>query len=136
MFISQHMTPRLPIALGSVLYGPRLNAEETARQLSLFADLGGQLIDTARVYGAWAEKGYEGYTEQLVGQWLCRDANRHRVLVVTKGAHPIWQVWQPRVTPRVIREDLEHSLENLRTDHVDLYLLHRDDATQPILPML
>ena len=126
----------LPIALGTVLYGPRLDADEAAHQLSLFTDLGGQLIDTARVYGAWAPGGYEGYTEQLVGQWLARDGHRDQVLVCTKGAHPMWQVWQPRVTPEVIRADLEQSLLNLRTDHVDLYLLHRDDATQPILPML
>lgn len=45
-------------------------------------------------------------------------------------------MWQPRVTPQVIREDLEQSLTNLRTDHVDLYLLHRDDSRKPILPML
>lgn len=126
----------MPIALGSVLYGPRLSGEETARQLSLFTELGGTWVDTARVYGAWAPGGYEGYTEELVGRWLRVDGHRDQVMVCTKGAHPAWQVWLPRVTPEAIRSDLEQSLRNLCTDRVELYLLHRDDPTQPIAPIL
>lgn len=90
MFVLPDLSPRLPIALGTVHYGPRMDAAEAAQQLSLFTDLGGEMLDTARVYGAWAKDGYEGLTEQLVGQWLCKDNHREKVILCTKGAHPIW----------------------------------------------
>jgi aryl-alcohol dehydrogenase-like predicted oxidoreductase len=38
----------------------------------------------------------------------------------------------PRLSPREIAQDLEESLRNLGTDHVDLYWLHRDDPGRPV----
>ena len=38
-----------------------------------------------------------------------------------------WPLWPARGTPEAIRTDLSESLERLGTDHVELYLLHRDD---------
>src|SRR5581483_9333146 len=40
--------------------------------------------------------------------------------------------WKPRVNPDAIAKDLGESLERLRTDYIDLYLLHRDDPAVPV----
>ncbi len=46
------------------------------------------------------------------------------------------QFGPPRVTPEAIHSDLGESLERLGTDHVDMYLLHRDDESVPPGPLL
>jgi aryl-alcohol dehydrogenase-like predicted oxidoreductase len=41
-----------------------------------------------------------------------------------------------RLTPRAVGDDLEGSLRRLRTERVDLFLLHRDDPSAPLEPIL
>ena len=50
--------------------------------------------------------------------------NRDKVVIVTKGCHPDIR---PRVNAAALREDIASSLERLQTDHIDIYMLHRDD---------
>ena len=88
-------------------------------------DLGINVLDTARDYGK---------SEEVVGQWLQQRGLRDRVILLTKCCHPYDD--GPRVTPEAIREDLATSLAALNTDHVDIYLLHRDDPTQPVGPIV
>ena len=122
----------LPIGLGTTLYGDRVPEKDAHRQMGLFLELGGSVIDTARCYGAWAPGGFEGMVEQVVGRWLAQDGHRERVYLVTKGCHPLPSAMgKMRVTPEALMADLEQSLRNLKTDHIDLYLLHRDDAERP-----
>jgi aryl-alcohol dehydrogenase-like predicted oxidoreductase len=66
-----------------------------------------------------------GDSERAVGRWLETRGCRDRMVLITKGAHPNRD--RKRVTPFDIASDLHDSLTRLRTDHVDLYLLHRDD---------
>jgi aryl-alcohol dehydrogenase-like predicted oxidoreductase len=51
--------------------------------------------------------------------------NRDNVVIVSKGGHP--NADRKRVTPFDISSDLFDSLARLRTDSIDVYLLHRDD---------
>jgi len=126
-----------PLCMGSVLYGDRLDEAASHRQLSQYTALGGTMLDTALCYGAWAPHGYEGMVEQVIGRWLAQDGHRDQVTLVTKGAHPHPDsMGCMRVTPEAIDEDLTRSLRHLQTDHIDLYLLHRDDPTQPLEPIL
>lgn len=97
--------------------------------LDAFAAAGGTALDTAFIYGR------DGASERAVGQWLEGSGQRGRMVLITKGAHPDSE-WRPRVTAEVIGAELAQSLERLRTDHVDLYLLHRDDPASPVGPIL
>jgi diketogulonate reductase-like aldo/keto reductase len=82
-------------------------AEEIAT-LRLAIDLGATLIDTAELYG-------EGTTETLVGEALA--GRREEVFLVSK-VHP-----RNASRERVVAA-CERSLARLRTDRIDLYLLH------------
>ncbi len=79
-----------------------------------FVERGGTTFDTAYIYGG-------GRGEKLLGQWITSRGNRDEVVVIGKGAHT------PYCDPESITRQLTESLERLQTDHVDLYLMHRDN---------
>jgi aryl-alcohol dehydrogenase-like predicted oxidoreductase/predicted dehydrogenase len=84
-----------------------------------FVERGGTTFDTAYIYGG-------GRGERLLGQWMKSRSNRDEVVVIGKGAHT------PYCDPESITRQLNESLERLQTDHVDLYLMHRDNEEIPV----
>ena len=89
--------------------------------------LGGNIIDTAHVYG-------DGDAERALGTWLAkRPAVREELIILTKGAHP--SDGRRRVTPEDIAADLSESTERLGYAP-DLYMLHRDDPSLPVGPIM
>jgi aryl-alcohol dehydrogenase-like predicted oxidoreductase len=98
-------------------------------------DLGMTLIDTADVYGPYTN-------EELVGRALA-DEYRERAVLATKVGltGDTVHVANPGNTapglarngrPEHVRESIDASLRRLRTDHVDLYQLHRIDPQVPL----
>jgi len=86
---------------------PKRRKEEIAA-LRRGLDLGLTLIDTAEMYG-------DGATEELVGEAI--DKRRDEVFLVSK-------VLPHNASPRGTVAACEASLRRLRTDRIDLYLLH------------
>jgi diketogulonate reductase-like aldo/keto reductase len=86
---------------------PRTRAEEIAT-LRLGLDLGATLIDTAEMYG-------DGKSEELIGEAI--EGRRDEVFLVTK-------VYPHNATRAGALAACERSLRRLRTDRIDLYLLH------------
>jgi diketogulonate reductase-like aldo/keto reductase len=86
---------------------PAAHAEEL-RALRLGLELGMTLIDTAEMYG-------DGASEELVAEAI--EGRRDEVFLVTK-------VLPSNASRHGTIEACERSLRRLRTDHVDLYLLH------------
>ena len=125
-----------PLCLGTVNYGSALADEDALRQMSQFVELGGNFIDTARIYGVWANRG-AALSERIIGRWLTETKNRTKIVLATKGAHPEWDnMGVMRVHPDDIKFDLEESLKHLSTDYIDLYFLHRDDPQVPVADIL
>ena len=121
-----------PLALGTAPFGTGIPRDTAFSILDAFTDLGGNLIDTAAVYGM-------GVSEQTLGEWMRLRQSRDRVVISTKGGHPSIPDWARRITEEDIRADMEDSLRYLGTDHVDIYFLHRDDESKPveaIMPIL
>ena len=87
--------------------------------LDAFFEKGGNVYDTAWVYGA-------GRTERVFGEWLRARGVRDEVVIIGKGAH------SPLTYPEVIARQLDESLERLGTDHVDVYFMHRDNPDVPV----
>ncbi|WP_112237034.1 aldo/keto reductase [Kribbella monticola] len=84
-----------------------------------FFERGGTTFDTAYIYSG-------GRGEKLLGQWMKSRGNRDDVVVIGKGAHT------PHCDPESITRQLGESLDRLQTDHVDLYLMHRDNEEIPV----
>ena len=80
--------------------------------------LGVTAFDTARVYGA---------SEEVLGNWLERRNLREQVVLLSKCGHPDLKDGTRRVNEEDIRRDFELSSRYLKTDYIDIYLLHRDD---------
>jgi 1-deoxyxylulose-5-phosphate synthase len=108
------------VILGGLFFGPDDEAL-THGLLDRYVAAGGSTLDTARSYG-------RGASERGLGEWLARSGRRQDLTIITKGAHPSPE--EPRrVTPTHIDRDLAESLDQLKIDTIDLYLLHRDDES-------
>ncbi len=87
-------------------------------------DLGVNFFDTADVYSG-------GESERILGRTL--EGRRNDVVVATKVGLPTGAGKHARGLGTLhIHRNLKNSLRNLRTDHVDLYQIHRWDYETPI----
>ena len=81
-------------------------------------------FDTAEVYGPYTN-------EELVGEAL--ESYRKDVVIATRCGIQMVDGKQIVIgKPEIIRSSIEGSLRRLRTDHIDLYYLHRVDPDVPI----
>lgn len=77
------------------------------------------------------------YGEEPLGEWLEARGLHEKVVILTKGAH--FNLWRKRVTDFDILHDCHNSLAKLKTNHLDIYMLHRDNpevAVKPIVDVL
>ncbi|MGJ4850314.1 aldo/keto reductase [Bacillota bacterium Meth-B3] len=124
------------LCLGTMNFGAELNERDSFEVMDAFDAIGGNFIDTARIYGAWASTGM-GASEKVIGAWLRARGNRDRKVIATKGGHPQPErMHEGRLDKAGLTADLEASLRALGTDYIDLYWLHRDDTARPIEDIL
>lgn len=106
------------IGLGTSTWGVTADARAAEAQLRTYLDAGGNLIDTADIYGL-------GAAEQMVGSLLGKLGARDRVVLATKaGGIPGGPPWRSNASAQRLRTALDHSLRHLRVDHIDLWQLH------------
>ncbi|WP_406393438.1 aldo/keto reductase [Streptomyces sp. NBC_00887] len=118
-----------PLALGGNVFGWTADEDGSFAVLDAYAAAGGNFIDTADSYSAWAPGNEGGESETLVGKWLASRSNRSDIVVATKvGAHPEFK----GLAGATIKGAAEASLRRLGTDHIDLYYTHFDDETVPV----
>ena len=124
------------IGLGTGRLGAVGKREDAYALLDAFVGHGGTLIDTAAIYSDWIP-GERGRSETVIGEWLALRDNRSRVQISTKGGHPpLDDLHRGRCDAASLRHDVEQSLRRLRTDHIDLYLPHRDDPRVPVAEII
>jgi aryl-alcohol dehydrogenase-like predicted oxidoreductase len=107
--------------LGAMMFGPTGNRDEDEciRTVHRALDSGINFIDTADVYS-------RGRSEEIVGRAL--KGRRDAVILATKVHGAMGDDPNMRGNSRRwIAREVEASLRRLRTDHVDLYQLHRPD---------
>jgi aryl-alcohol dehydrogenase-like predicted oxidoreductase len=91
--------------------------------LDEFQQLGGTMVDSGRAYGD---------SEAVIGEWLETRRARAEMVLVTKCAHGQDAILPAKDFEQVVTRELETSLECLRTEYVDLYMLHRDNPAVPV----
>lgn len=107
-------------------WGAAVDEYVADEQLRLFLDAGGTLLDTAPIYG-------DGSCEQLIGTLLAKHGVRDRIVLAGKAGVVRRD---GRVATdgslRSLMQQLETSLTDLGTDHLDLWQIHRWDDTVPV----
>lgn len=123
-----------PIAIGAMTYGEPdrghpvwSKGEEEAHPLIKHAlEVGINFFDTANMYS-------NGSSEEILGRALKAFTNRDEVVIATKLRHPMRNGPNGRgLSRKAIMTEIDHSLERLGTDYVDLYQIHRNDHLTPL----
>jgi len=118
------------ICLGCMSFGGdgdwKLDREESAEIIERAIDLGINFFDTANVYG-------RGASERILGETL-EGYERDRMVIATK-VHGEMDPTDPNasgLSRKAIEQELEHSLDRLGVETIDLYQIHRWDDDTPI----
>lgn len=113
------------VGLGCNNFGRRIDLDATRAVVDAAQDCGITLLDTADSYGA---------SEEFLGDVLV--GRRDDFVVATKFGSDLGGAlgadFGARGSRRYVRRAVERSLRRLRTDHIDLYQLHRPDPLTPV----
>ena len=110
------------LGYGCMMFGPKLEEEAAYRQLDAYLDRGGNLLDTANIYGRRKidGTGRAGRSEEIIGSWLKQRGGRDRVVLASKVGFAY-----PRISygtsARQTQGECEKTLRPPQTDHLDLY---------------
>ncbi len=124
------------LALGCMSFGGpdsdgfewTLGFEDAKKVIDRAVDLGIDFFDTADVYSL-------GKSEEIVGRAL--EGRRDDLVIATKVGLPTGDGPGDRgLSRRHIKANLAKSLRHLKTDHVDIYQIHRWDYETPIEDVL
>ena len=112
------------VGLGCNAFGRRIDQEASTKVINGALDAGITFFDTAEGYG-------NGLSEIYIGNAL--KGHRDQVKLATKVGYNMLHVkGKGKGSRENIRVAIDLSLENLQTDYVDLYQLHRPDPSTPI----
>jgi aryl-alcohol dehydrogenase-like predicted oxidoreductase len=120
-----------PVGLGCMgltgVYNKPVDPADAVKLLHEAIDLGCEHFDTAEIYGFTKN-------EELLGEAF--HDRRNKVFIATKWGLAFDAAKNQRLgmdgSPANCRRAVEGSLKRLRTDHIDLYYLHRVDPKTPI----
>ena len=123
-----HSIAGIPLVFGGNIFGWTADENTSFALLDKFYEHGGRMIDTAQGYSAWVPGLVGGESETVIGKWLESRGVRADMRIGTKtnmGGRP------GGLAAEKVKQELEKSLERLRTDYVDLYYVHRDEEQTP-----
>lgn len=116
------------ICLGCMSFGKeddwKIDIDQAKKVVKRALDLGINFFDTANGYSS-------GRSEEITGE--CLKGTREDVVLATKVYFPTGQGPNDLgLSRRHITQQIQKSLKRLKTDHVDLYQIHRWDYGAPI----
>lgn len=116
-----------PLAFGGNVFGWTLNEQASFKILDDFIGAGFNFIDTADTYSRWVPGNKGGESETIIGNWLTKNGKRKDVIIATKVGGDMGS-GKKDLSAKHIKDAAEASLKRLRTDYIDLYQSHYDDA--------
>ena len=114
------------VVLGTMVINTR-QKEDSFALLDAAYEYGINTFDTAAVYAG-------GDSERGIGMWCAERGLREQIVILDKGCHHNRD--RKRVTPYDLAADVHDALARLQTDYIDLYMLHRDDPSLPVGPIV
>ncbi|MET9797236.1 aldo/keto reductase [Nocardiopsis alba] len=118
-----------PLNLGGNVFGWTADEATSFAILDAYREIGGDFVDTADSYSAWAEGHSGGESESVIGRWLAARGRPDDFVVATKvSRHPDF----PGLGGDNVRAAAEVSLGRLGVEAIDLYYAHFDDPDTPI----
>jgi aryl-alcohol dehydrogenase-like predicted oxidoreductase len=116
------------LCLGTMMFGDQTPLAEANDIVAHAQEHGVNFLDTADVYK-------QGASEEMLGQILA--GRRDRWIVATKLGNKMADAPNHgNYSRHWVMTEVEHSLRRLRTDHIDIYYLHRDfdglDLEEPL----
>lgn len=121
----------LPFVLGGNVFGWTANEKASFDILDKYVSEGFQLIDTADSYSHWGKGHTGGESERIIGNWLAQRGRREDVIIATKVGST-YQRKEGTLSPAYVRQQVELSLKQMKTDYIDIYYSHYDDLTTPM----
>ena len=114
------------IGLGTMTWGRDTDEHESAEQLRIYLEAGGNFIDTAAVYG-------DGDSERVIGGLIGAMANRDEVVIASKAGIS-FKSGERRVdnSRNGLLADLDKSLLRLGIEHLDIWQVHTWDEKAPL----
>jgi aryl-alcohol dehydrogenase-like predicted oxidoreductase len=107
-------------------WGRDTDENEAAQQLQYFVEAGGNLVDTAAVYG-------DGDAERVLGGFIGTLVKRDDLFIATKGGLTFKDGnRQVNNSRNELISDLDKSLSRLNVDYVDLWQIHTWDKNTPL----
>ncbi|MFK7603208.1 aldo/keto reductase [Deinococcus sp. SM5_A1] len=130
-----------PLGLGTMQFGWSADEQTAFEIMDAYHAAGGNFLDTADVYSAWAKGNPGGVSEEIIGRWVKARGNRNDLVIATKvrgamgegfsqGRGTVHQ--REGLSRRWILKACEDSLKRLQVDHIDLYQVHWIDNQTPI----
>ena len=122
-----------PLCMGTVYFGSQMDDAASFAMLDHFVALGGNFLDTARVYADWLSPTEKQSSEKCLGRWLRARGLQEQIIIATKGGHPpMDKPGGPTISMAELTRQTDESRRNLGLDTLPLYYLHRDDPAQPV----
>lgn len=120
-----------PITFGGNVFGWTIDEQKSFEILDGFTGAGFNFIDTADSYSHWVAGNKGGESETIIGNWIEQRKNRQQVIIATKvGSIP--GTTTKSLAKDYILKSVDNSLKRLKTDYIDLYQSHYEDAGTPI----
>ena len=104
----------------SEMHAWTLNADESEAIIRHALGLGINFFDTANCYSA-------GTSEEYLGRAIRRNVAREKVVLASKVYFN-----EGHLSKAAIEREIDGTLKRLGTDYLDLYIIHRFDASTPV----
>jgi aryl-alcohol dehydrogenase-like predicted oxidoreductase len=114
------------LGLGTMTWGRDTDENEAAQQLQEFIEAGGNLVDTAAIYG-------DGDSERVLGGFIGTLVPRGELFIATKAGVSFKNGHRKVSNSRQdLVSDLDKSLSRLNVEYIDLWQIQNWDSNTPI----
>lgn len=128
------------LCMGTMMMGSQNNTKDSKIILSAAREAGINFFDTAEMYSVPPNPETQGNSERIIGEWLQESGGRDKVIIASKVTGRSEMFWvrgehnkqKTKLNRENITYAIDHSLQRLKTDYIDLYQLHWPDRPLPM----